>query len=497
MIMIFGEFIDILRRTIEKSYVLEVGLGFLAAAIVAAGVAFAMTAPQVAVITAAILLLSAGLVTALDALDKYLDAQNTSAAIHAEVIKQMNERIAKNQEEINSLIAKQIAESDDQAKVDAYQKEITRLTTANIALRKLARLEEVDDIKATTDEATVDTLTIWTDWYNGLNGIQKASAGVGIAFLNSMKTETDAAMEEALAKINGYALRYDNVSSIMINSILRTKEQRELIDKRKYEEGIVEMTTAWERYYYQMDGYSQNWLNQAIESYSRYFAYVEFGMATVTDFMDKNYQLRTLIINNEKEDALTAIEEKYIADQNRISTTVADEREKETQLAELDRTYMNDKSNLDKKARADQRKAYEEQKNWSKNAAMIDGAVAIIKTFAAYGFTPMGWVAAAAQAASTAMQIAIIDATRYATGIIGAPGGLAIVGEQGPELVNLPQGTDIFNASTTRGMLAGAGGMNINLNISGNYIMNERNAEGLADIISNIIVGRVKKERLI
>jgi phage-related protein len=40
------------------------------------------------------------------------------------------------------------------------------------------------------------------------------------------------------------------------------------------------------------------------------------------------------------------------------------------------------------------------------------------------------------------------------TGVRNFAGGLAVVGERGPELVNLPRGTDVFNARQTRTMLA-------------------------------------------
>jgi TP901 family phage tail tape measure protein len=44
--------------------------------------------------------------------------------------------------------------------------------------------------------------------------------------------------------------------------------------------------------------------------------------------------------------------------------------------------------------------------------AMINGALAVTKTFAAYGFTPAGWLAAAGQAVATGLQIAVIKAQK-------------------------------------------------------------------------------------
>lgn len=44
----------------------------------------------------------------------------------------------------------------------------------------------------------------------------------------------------------------------------------------------------------------------------------------------------------------------------------------------------------------------------------------------------------------------------FAGGTSYAPGGLAVVGEQGPELVDLPQGSQVFNNNKSRAMVSGA-----------------------------------------
>lgn len=43
----------------------------------------------------------------------------------------------------------------------------------------------------------------------------------------------------------------------------------------------------------------------------------------------------------------------------------------------------------------------------------------------------------------------------FATGTNFAPGGLAMVGEQGPEIINLPRGTQVFNNRQSQNMLSG------------------------------------------
>ena len=46
----------------------------------------------------------------------------------------------------------------------------------------------------------------------------------------------------------------------------------------------------------------------------------------------------------------------------------------------------------------------------------------------------------------------------FANGTNNAPGGMALVGERGPELVNLPRGSQVRTASDTSRMMGGVGG---------------------------------------
>lgn len=49
----------------------------------------------------------------------------------------------------------------------------------------------------------------------------------------------------------------------------------------------------------------------------------------------------------------------------------------------------------------------------------------------------------------------------FANGTPFAPGGLALVGERGPELVNLPRGSKVIDAQRTQGMMGGGGGQTV------------------------------------
>ncbi len=55
----------------------------------------------------------------------------------------------------------------------------------------------------------------------------------------------------------------------------------------------------------------------------------------------------------------------------------------------------------------------------------------------------------------------------FATGVRNFGGGYAVVGEQGPEIINLPKGTNVFNNSDTRKLLQGQNVSGLNRNNSG------------------------------
>jgi TP901 family phage tail tape measure protein len=87
---------------------------------------------------------------------------------------------------------------------------------------------------------------------------------------------------------------------------------------------------------------------------------------------------------------------------------------------------------LDAKKQAIEKEAFERNKKRSIIEAIINGAIAITKTFAQYGFTPAAWIAAALQAVATTAQVAVINNQKFAKGGIlrgpsHAQGGIAAI----------------------------------------------------------------------
>ena len=67
----------------------------------------------------------------------------------------------------------------------------------------------------------------------------------------------------------------------------------------------------------------------------------------------------------------------------------------------------------------------------------------------------------------------------HALGTSFAQGGSTLVGEYGPEIVNMPRGASVINANQTRGVLSGGGDVNVTLNIAGDIIGNKEFIEQL------------------
>ncbi len=138
------------------------------------------------------------------------------------------------------------------------------------------------------------------------------------------------------------------------------------------------------------------------------------------------------------------------------------EAEKELGIIEVQNEAQ--KKREEAEAAAAKRKAQLEYKSahtsWALQLtqAIASGAMAIVNGFATMPFIPNGLIAGAAATAATGVQIGVITANepkppKFASG--GFASGLALVGEQGPELARFPAGTRIYNSHETRQMTGG------------------------------------------
>lgn len=95
--------------------------------------------------------------------------------------------------------------------------------------------------------------------------------------------------------------------------------------------------------------------------------------------------------------------------EGKLEKGVISQKEYEKKLAEIDEQTAERKEQANKEA-------FEKQKKWNILQALMNAALAITKTFAEYGGTPMAWIMSAITAATTAAEIAVIASQKYARG---------------------------------------------------------------------------------
>ena len=95
--------------------------------------------------------------------------------------------------------------------------------------------------------------------------------------------------------------------------------------------------------------------------------------------------------------------------EGKLEKGVISQKEYEKKLGEIDEQTAERKEQANKEA-------FEKQKKWTILQALMNAALAITKTFAEYGGTPMAWVMSAITAATTAAEIAVIASQKYARG---------------------------------------------------------------------------------
>lgn len=110
--------------------------------------------------------------------------------------------------------------------------------------------------------------------------------------------------------------------------------------------------------------------------------------------------------------------------------------------------------------------------------AGITALVAVIAVLIGKGNEINSAMSGISSATTGTMRAANSKVPQYATGTRSAHGGLALVGENGPELVALHGGERIYNSSQTRGML---GGYTINI---GSITIDAKNVKEFNDIVS-------------
>jgi len=185
-------------------------------------------------------------------------------------------------------------------------------------------------------------------------------------------------------------------------------------------------------------------------------------------------------IRNNLEDSLSAELKKYEDKKKWIEENVTDQTEKTRMLEELDRNYTNTQNKLRDDSSKEEQKRRNQLKPFLIAEALANTAIGVTKAFAQGGM--LGFITGSLVAAAGAVQIATIRAQKFAAGVRNFVGGLAIVGEQGPELVSLPSGSNVYSNSESNRMLSSGGG-GINIDLRGSIISSKKAYKEFEDSI--------------
>ena len=175
---------------------------------------------------------------------------------------------------------------------------------------------------------------------------------------------------------------------------------------------------------------------------------------------------------------LKAIDEKEAKDNKEINDKKVKQEQQTADLkVEILKSLQNSTMEIMNLAKGRNREVFNVFKAMSIAEATISTAVSAVKAFQA-GMSSGGGIAsrlalaiggAAAAGIAGGIQIATISAQKYAVGTSRAPAGMAMVGEQGPELLELPLGTRVHSALDTRQIVNNS---NTSTNNSGGNVLN-------------------------
>jgi hypothetical protein len=141
-------------------------------------------------------------------------------------------------------------------------------------------------------------------------------------------------------------------------------------------------------------------------------------------------------------------------------------------------------------------------KAWALASWLASQAVAAAKIIAGWSSIPFYGFALGVAAAAAAIAAMNSQFKMFATGTRGFGGGMAIVGENGAELVNLPNGSDVLNNAETRNILNSGSGssgsgnaININIDFGGSTFMGT--VDEITEALSNKIYKNLKLNAVI
>lgn len=310
------------------------------------------------------------------------------------------------------------------------QQQALDIVSANFSIKneelRQAKLKEI------IAKASADKLALEQDYQNKI-------IAAGRAFAN-VTTDNEIKRQQLIANGNEFSFRSRFRALEQIKVLERSKLQGELDDLNEQLKKKLISQADYNQKKAELDGkYLDLELKQQQEHQAKKDAIAEAAFSTAQQISDALFEIGKAWRDKELEDTISNLEAAKDKELDNKNLT-------EQQKSNINEKYRQREAIL-------KRQAAEKEKQAQINQAIINGLLAITKTFAAYGFTPAGILAAGAQAAATLIAIGKIKATpipAYAKGVRNAPKGYAWVGEEGPEIVEMKGGERVYTYAESR-----------------------------------------------
>jgi hypothetical protein len=334
--------------------------------------------------------------------DKALDAHNKRIEIEIESV---NKRVVAisallkaapdNEKLIMEMQELQIKLLDLEVQRYSSQKEITSMRTSLIKSEQERMEKFFKDIHDGLQKAADEEIEIQKKKYKELKELEKEYRADVIKAIGL----SDQIMEKTLSIWNE-AVKREKDSGEFTNNL---KKLFGIEDGLQVNEDILKQTQA------QIGIIRQEDIDSTEDAEQKKLDAKQQAWDTVLASEQAIFDIFAMNSDNNLNRELQALDKKTQAE-----LKAAGDNEKKKQ-AILDKSEA-EKLNIEKKYRKEQQKIAVAQ-------TLINGAQAIVKTFAEYGYTPPGWVAAGLMAALTGLQVGVIKAQKFAKGGWTGKGG--------------------------------------------------------------------------
>ncbi len=355
---------------------------------------------------------------------KILESQlaNINAVIEdrknaAEITKQDNEDKILAAQKAAADAAKKAMEDEAKAKEEQFQRELTAIETqANIKKTIAANeLTDADKLAKALTKITEDQLADSIDLYNRYS--RDVSALIGQLAKENVDVATDAAKKRD-DEIKKEIKKEEDAADAYVKAWKDALEEKADAEKKARDKKAKEDKEA---------------ADKEIEDRQRV---IDESFKLANNISSSIFKVTSENLRRTQDRDLKALDDEKNA-------VLSNKRLTEAQKERINKEYA-------AKELALKKKAFNENKQLTIAEAVIRGALAVIEALASTVGYPANLVLAAAAAAATAVEIATINATKFAKGTKGAKPGMALVGEEGPEFMYVPQGAKILTAKQTQ-----------------------------------------------